>query len=410
MEESVSVPKRTKKRWTRRRHKWIRNLLYPFLYPVCRLKYGAKIKKFKEQGDRQYLILFNHQTLFDQFFVSAAFKGAVYYLASEDILSNGFVSKLISFLAAPIPIRKQTGDFSAVLNCLRVAKEGGTLAMAPEGQRTYSGKTAYIHPSVVPFVRKLRLPVVLFRIEGGYGVQPRWSDAVRKGKMRAYASRVLEPEEYERYDDKRLYEEICAGLFQDENCLSGRFEGKKLAEHLERAIYVCPTCGFSHFTSRGDLITCRSCGKSARLLPTKELEGVGHTLPFRFVGDWYAYEERYLINTDLSAYTDTPVFVDEAEVRKVILCKKKERLTKKARVCLYADRVTVESDGFNAVFPFSVNGALTVLGNNKLNIYQKENVFQIVGRKSFNALKYVHVYNKFKNEEIGEKHGEFLGL
>ena len=409
MEASGAQPEKQKKRWVRRRHKWVRNLLYPVLYPVCRLKYGAQIEKFREQGKRQYLILFNHQTAFDQFFVSAAFKGAVYYLASEDILSNGFVSRLISFLAAPIPIKKQTGDFSAVLNCLRVAREGGTLAMASEGQRTYSGKTAFIHPTVVPFVRKLRLPVVLFRIEGGYGVQPRWSDAVRRGKMRAYVSKVLEPEEYENYDDDRLYKEICSGLFQDENCLSGRFEGKKLAEHLERAIYVCPTCGFSHFSSCKDLITCRSCGKGARLLPTKELEGVDQTLPFRFVGDWYAYEERYLLDADLSAYTEKPLFVDEAEVRRVVLYQRKERLTKKARVCLYADRVTVQSDSFDAEFSFSAIGALTVLGKNKLNIYQKENVFQIVG-DTFNALKYVHVYNKYKNEETGEKHGEFLGL
>ena len=103
MEASAALPKKQKKRWVRRRHKWVRNLLYPVLYPVCRFKYGARIEKFKEQGGRQYLILFNHQTAYDQFFVSAAFKGAVYYLASENILSNGFVSKLISFLATLAP-------------------------------------------------------------------------------------------------------------------------------------------------------------------------------------------------------------------------------------------------------------------------------------------------------------------
>ena len=44
-----------------------------------------------------------------------AFKGSVYYLASEDIFSNGWVSSLIRYLVAPIPIKKQAADVKAVL-------------------------------------------------------------------------------------------------------------------------------------------------------------------------------------------------------------------------------------------------------------------------------------------------------
>ena len=50
----------------------------------------------------------NHQTAFDQFFIGMTFKGAVYYVASEDLFSNGWVSSLLRWLVAPIPIKKQT--------------------------------------------------------------------------------------------------------------------------------------------------------------------------------------------------------------------------------------------------------------------------------------------------------------
>ena len=117
------------------------------------------------------------------------------------LFSMGWVSGLIRWLVAPIPIRKQTTDISAVMTCIKVAREGGTVCLAPEGHRTFHGKTVYMKPGIASLTKKLGLPLALFRIEGGYGVQPRWSDVVRNGKMHAYISRVVEPEEYKAMTD-----------------------------------------------------------------------------------------------------------------------------------------------------------------------------------------------------------------
>ena len=135
-------------RWIKPRHRVVRDLLLPVVGLYTRLSYGVRVERFREQGDRAYLILMNHQTPFDQFFVAMAFRGAVYYLATEDLFSNGWVSSLIRWLVAPIPIKKQTTDITAVRNCIRVAREGGTIALAPEGNRTYSGRTEYMNPAI----------------------------------------------------------------------------------------------------------------------------------------------------------------------------------------------------------------------------------------------------------------------
>ena len=113
-----------------------------------------KLKETKKQKIGQCLILSNHQTAFDQFFVGMSFKKAVYFLASEDIFSNGWISSVIRWLVAPIPIKKQTTDVSAVMNCIRVAKEGGTIALAPEGNRTYDGRTVNINPAIAKLAKK----------------------------------------------------------------------------------------------------------------------------------------------------------------------------------------------------------------------------------------------------------------
>ena len=398
------------KKWIRFRHRVVRNIAYMVLAPYSRLVYGMKVERFRGQEDRPYLILLNHQTAFDQFFVGMAFRGAVYYLASEDLFSNGWVSSLIRYLVAPIPIKKQATDVRAILNCMRVAKEGGTIAIAPEGNRTYSGKTEYINPSIVPLVRKLDMPVALYRIEGGYGTQPRWSDVVRRGKMRGYVSRVIPPEEYRTLTDEALFALIRDGLYVNEAAVTGTYNHLRLAEYLERALYVCPYCGLSIFESHRDLVQCRTCGRKIRYTPTKELQGVGFNFPFRFVADWYDYQSDFINQLDVTAYTDTPLYTDMAALSEVVPYQKKRPIASDATLRLFGDRVRIEYAGESMTLPFEKVTAVAVLGRNKLNLYHEGHIYQIKSNKRFNALKYVHIYHRWKNITKGERYGQFLGL
>ena len=403
--------KQKQQTWTKFRHRFVTTTVRIFLTAHVMARYHIKVDRFKEQGERQYLVLFNHQTAYDQFFVGMAFKHPVYYMATEDIFSMGWVSDIIRYIVAPIPIRKQTTDIAAIRNCVRVAKEGGTIALAPEGNRTYSGRTEYINPSIVSLIRMLKLPVALFRIEGGYGIQPRWSGEVRKGKMRAYVSEVIEPETWAELSNDELYARIVDGLAVNENCLSGEFSAKAPAEFLDRAIYVCPDCGLSTFHSQGDILRCTKCGKETRYLPTKELQGVNWDCPFRFVADWYDYEKSYVNSLDTHTLTDTPLFTDQARMSRVIVFKRKEILRESASLALYGDRVVVDEGKPSELYlPFNEVSAVVCLGPNKLNIYHSENVYQFKGDKHFNALKYTNLFHRYQNIAKGEANVEFLGL
>ena len=397
--------------WIKPRHKVIRNVAYWVLYPFVCLRYGIKIQKFTQQKNTPYLVLLNHQTPFDQFFVGMSFSGPVYYLATEDIFSKGFVSKIIKWLVAPIPIKKQSTDVRAVINCIRVAKEGGTIAIAPEGNRTYSGKTEYISPTIVPLARKLKLPVALYKIEGGYGSEPRWSDCVRRGKMTAGVYKVIEPEEYEKLSDEEFLEEIRQGIFVFEAKADQEFLSSKRAEYLERAVYVCPVCkDFSKFESNGNEIKCLKCGTVVEYGTDKRLTGKNNTVPFEFVNDWYEFQQDFVNSVDLNEFAKTPIFVDSANVFQVIVYKTKELLIEKADIRLYGNRITINENTENQmVFPFEKIEAIAVLGRNKLNVYFDSKVYQFKGDKRFNALKYVNLCYRYKNI-IGGNDGKFLGL
>lgn len=403
--------KNKQKKWMKLRHRVVRNLAYVVLYPYSRIKYGLSVDKFKEQEKRPYLILFNHQTAFDQFFVGMAFKGPVYYLASEDLFSNGWVSSLIRFIVAPIPIKKQAMDVSAIINCIRVAKEGGTIAIAPEGNRTYSGKTEYMSPAITTLARKLNLPIVLYHIEGGYGVQPRWSDTLRKGKMHCYVHSVIKPEQYKDMTNDELFSLIEKGLEVNEANADNKFLSDKRAQYLERAMYVCPYCGLSQFYSEKNEIECKKCGRKIHYGTDTKLNGVGFEFPFKFVSDWYDYQKDYVNKLDLNEYTSTPLYRDKALLSQVIIYKKKIPLLKQAVVSLYGDRIVVnEGKGDTIVFDFSKVSAVSVLGRNKLNIYFDKKIYQIKSDKHFNALKYVNIYYRHKNISRGDTDAKFLGL
>ncbi len=400
--------KKKPKKWIKFRHKVITFLAFLVLRPYAKWKYNIKLDKFSGDKKRPYLILLNHQTPFDQFFVGMTFKKAIYYLATEDIFSNGFISSVIRFIVAPIPIRKQTMDVSAVMNCIRVAKEGGSICIAPEGNRTYSGQTEYMNPSIAALAKKINLPVAIYRIEGGYGSEPRWSDCVRKGKMRAYVSEIIEPEELKALTNEELYERIKNGLYVNEAVSDTEFISSKRAEYLERAIYVCPFCGLSKFESQGNKIKCLTCQKEIVYGENKKLKGVGFDFPFEFVLDWYNNQKDFVNSLDLSKHVEKPIFTDVADVKEVIVFKKKVPFMKNAKILLYGDRIELEGEE-KTVFPFSEASAVTVLGRNKANIYYGDKVYQLKGDKRFNALKYVNIYYRHKNITKGQD-TTFLGI
>ena len=394
-----------KQGWIKFRHKVVVALLRPVFGLYIRLRYGIRTEKFREQGDRPYLIVMNHQTAFDQFFVSLTFNRPIYFVASEDLFSLGWLSDALRYLVAPIPIKKQTLDLQAVKNCIRVAREGGSIALAPEGNRTFHGRTLYMKPGIASLAKKLGLPLAIFRIEGGYGVHPRWSDVVRKGRMRSRVSRVVEPEEYAAMTNEELFRLIEQELSVDEACVTGDFRHKKNAEFLERAMYVCPWCGLTTFESHDDIITCTKCGRKIRHLPTKELQGVDCEFPHRFVAGWYDWQYDYVNHIDLSALTDAPVYEETARLSRVFAYKNKKLLKKETVVRLYGDRITVDDQ----VFSFDETSAVVVLGKNKLNIYSGNEIYQLKGSKRFNALKYVQFFHRYQNVKAG-KNDEFLGL
>ncbi len=402
--------KNKKKPWLRFRHRLLGWIGRPLIRPYIRLRYGLRVRRFRDANRRNYLVLMNHQTAFDQFFAALAFQKYSYFVASEDLFSMGWLSRALSYLVAPIPIRKSMTDVRAVMTCKRVAREGGTIVIAPEGNRTYDGTLCYMKPSIIGLVRALHLPVALFRLEGGYGVHPRWSDVIRRGGMTAGVVRVIEPEEAAAMTDDELFALITRELSSDEYATGRLFHHKKRAEYLERALYYCPHCGITTLVSHGATVTCSSCGTTVEYRPDLTLRGVGCDFPYRTVAEWYAAQSAMIGALDLTPYTDTPLTSDVVELREVIPYANKRILCPEVLLSVYADRYEMVGHDFALTVPFSELQATCVLGRNKLNLYRGEGILQIKGSPRFNAVKYMNVFYRAKYQKEGITDAKLLGI
>ena len=143
----------------------------------------------------------------------------------------------------------------------------------------------------------------------------------------------------------------------------------------------------------------------------KTLSATLPDFPFRYVADWYNWQKDYINDFDPLAYTEKPLFTDVADFSEVIPNEKKIELLPQCNISLYGDRVVLnEGTETERTYDFENSSAFTVLGRNKLNIYVGKQIFQLHGDKRFNALKYVHIFNRNKNISRGDSDGKFLGL
>ena len=105
-------------------------------------------------------------------------------------------------------------------------------------------------------------------------------------------------------------------------------------------------------------------------------------------------------------HTEAPLYTDTVSFSEVIPYERKRPIEKSITLSLYGDRITLGDETYS----FDSVSALTVLGRNKLNMYNGGKIYQMKGEKSFCALKYVQLFNRYKNITKGDENGKFLGI
>ena len=240
------------------------------------------------------LIVANHNTDYDLMLVAASFHRHMYFVGSEHIWRWGFASKLLQFFFAPIARVKGSTDGAAAMAMLRQLRAGRNVCVFAEGNRSFAGITTPIHPTIGRLAKMSGANLVVYRIEGGYFTQPRWGTTVRRGSLRTVLARVYTPDELRAMSRREINDAISSQIREDAYALQdrnhARYLGRRLAEGIETALFLCPGCGgIQTLKSRDDEFRCQRCGLLGRYTEYGYLEGAG--VPFRTIAEWDAWQD-----------------------------------------------------------------------------------------------------------------------
>ena len=260
------------------------------------------------------LILSNHVTDFDPLLVGLSFPEHMYYVAGENVMRMGLLSKVVTRYASVIQRINGTTDAEAALQILRTLKKGRNVCMFAEGNRTFTGETLPIAPATAKLVKMARSTLVTYRLTGGYLSTPRWSTHRRKGRVTGKAVGVYPPEEIKGMSEAEISALLARDLYENayetQQQAPVAFRGKALAETLETALYLCPRCRrIDTLHSRGDRFFC-DCGLSMTLDEFGFFQG--DELPFKTPLDWDKWQTGEMEKLAASL-NDGPAFSDEGQ-------------------------------------------------------------------------------------------------
>ena len=371
-----------------RRHRVVYAILRTLVTPFLKLKFNLTCDpEAKTEGP--FLMLANHNTNWDPLLTSVAVHSHLYYVASEHIFRWGFLSKLINWLVAPIPRTKGSVESAAALAIMRHLKKGHSVGMFAEGNRSFNGLTGPAHPSTAKLVKRAGVKLVTLRMEGGYFTSPRWSESMRRGSMHIAHVGTYEPEALKAMSESEISALIERDLYEDAYARDAMapkaYKGKRLAEYLETALYICPCCGgLGTMRSEDDKLLC-SCGESVTYLPTGELSG-GR---FSTITTWDAWQ-RERLNERIDASEGGLIASDSGVSLNCFNAEHEVLSEQTGDIELYADGIVAAGRRF----AFSELSGFSIYSRNVLVFTYEGEHYEIKGDKRMSGLKYLHAYEK----------------
>ena len=280
------------------RHRRVWRGLYPLLRPWICSKFGMIHEDLHISGP--FLLVSNHVTAWDPLLVAMSLpENQMYYVASEHLVRLGLITKLLEFLVAPIPRRKGTTGSDTAKACLRHLKAGRSVGLFAEGEQCWDGKNCPVFPATGKLAKISGASLVTYRLEGAYLSRPRWGKTVRKGRVLGHPVRIYSPEELKAMSPSQINAAIQRDINEDawerQRQDMVPYRGRKLAEGLERALFLCPGCGrVGTLKTREDRIFC-DCGLDLRYTETGFFSPEE---PFADLAQWDAWQHEKLRQRD----------------------------------------------------------------------------------------------------------------
>jgi 1-acyl-sn-glycerol-3-phosphate acyltransferase len=270
----------------------IRRLFVPFL--ARRYRLSARGLSALQTVSPPYVVVANHVSFWDPFWVNAFIRHPIQFVASDNLFRSFFLGFAMRLLGA-IPKTKLMNDPETVRHIFNVLAGGGVIGIFPEGSRTNDGRASPLIPAVARLLRKLKVPVVGARMEGGYLTRPRWARHSRRGAVEITYQGIFSGNEISRLTEQEVLAVIGRALDYNDHAWQRvrgvRFRSRRAAEYLERLLFLCPHCrSVSRIVSLDDRARCTSCEYSVRVNESGSFDACSGPLYFENPTEWNAWQ------------------------------------------------------------------------------------------------------------------------
>lgn len=325
-----------------KRHAMLWRLVRPGVLAAAKLLFNYTADVCREEGP--LLIMANHNADLDPLLIAYSFPNVIYFVASEHIL-RGKAKKFLDWTTDIIPRQKGGNASGTVRSIIRHLNDGHDVCIFPEGNRSWDGVTRPITPATGKMARISGAKLVTYRIEGMYFSSPRWAGgSLRRGKAHGTVVGVYEPSYLKSLTPKAVLELIERDLY--ENAYEHQrndpvsFRGKRLAEHLETLLCICPHChAEGKMRSEGNYLICDECGTKLRYTP----EGffAGENLIYDTVLDWSIWQKSVIEEKCRAADEGEPIFSDDGMQLHSVNTGTSQELLACGELTLFCDRLVL---------------------------------------------------------------------
>lgn len=273
---------------------FVRGYLMP-LYHFGKSKDSQKIPK------PPFVIVSNHGTFFDPWVIGYYSRYPFAIMCNDEAFTRGPVSRWYLNSIGAFPKKKGASDFKAMKKTISLLSEGYPVCIFPEGQISWDGDTQLIYKGIEKIVRRGGAGIVLTRVTGNFLTKPWWADFIRKGRI-IVTYKALSPEQIKALSDDELFETMRAFIahndIKDPLNADALFSGRRLAEGLERFVWMCMKCGAEDtLAMSGDTIRCSACGFSWTISATCKLSQLGGAKKcFADLYDWSLWHRERVID------------------------------------------------------------------------------------------------------------------
>jgi len=332
-----------------------------------------------------YLLIPNHATPLDPFFVSYFVPRPVHWVTADGNMRTTLMRFILS-LVGSIPKAKSIPDMETVGLIMDIArKRKGVVGVFAEGQATWNGRTMPLIESTGKLIRLLKVPVVAVILKGAYLSLPRWSWGWRRGRIKVEYRLVMDGREAGARDSAESLAIVAAAIDHDDcarqAALRQPYRGFNRAQRLELALFLCPRCRESGtMRSSGSRIACRACGAAARMDPWGVLHDEGVPgIGFRGIPDWDAWQAEIFpaLVSERAARGEKVISDGGAVLLKGFRTRALHRLGL-GRIELFGDRLIFKPRfGSDRAFPLAGMEGIGVLKQQLLEFYQGGSLYQL---------------------------------